>query len=76
LRAAGVEAITLLALARRVIEIYGGGNFSSMEMTAESATIEIGSFRTNIARAKAELGWVPRVDLNNTLRRAIEGLAP
>jgi UDP-glucose 4-epimerase len=72
---AGDTPITLLALARRVVALFGRGEFSSREMSAESLTIEIGSFRTNIARAKAELGWVPRVDLNSTLSRALKGFA-
>jgi UDP-glucose 4-epimerase len=56
---AGDTPITLRNLADQVVENYGGGSFICKEMPADSEQIEIGSFRTSIARAlciqKAEL---------------------
>ena len=68
---AGDTPITLKNLAALVVENYGGGSFICKEMPADSAQIEIGSFRTSIARARTELGWYPRTNLQTTLRRAL-----
>ncbi len=70
---AGDTPITLKNLAAQVIEIYGSGRFECRDMPADSAHIEIGSFRTSIARAHAELGWQPRTGLRMTLQRALLG---
>ncbi len=72
---AGDTPITLKNLAAKVREIYGSGSFICRNMPADSAQIEIGSFRTSIARAHAELGWQPRTDLVTTLQRALRGVS-
>jgi UDP-glucose 4-epimerase len=68
---AGDTPITLRNLADQVVENYGGGSFICKEMPADSEQIEIGSFRTSIARARIELGWQPRTSLGMMLQRAL-----
>jgi UDP-glucose 4-epimerase len=67
----GAEPISLLALADRLIGIAREGSYCVKAMPPQAGQIELGSFRTNIARARREIDWQPSIALEEILQRIV-----
>jgi UDP-glucose 4-epimerase len=68
----GAEAVSLMDLAKRLIEINGGGSFRLVPFPAGRKKIDIGSFVTDISKIRMELGWEPITPLGDGLRTTLE----
>jgi UDP-glucose 4-epimerase len=66
------ESITLADLARQLIELNGGGEFRIIPFPEDRRRIDIGDYVADYTLIQDELGWQPRVDLRDGLRRSIE----
>jgi UDP-glucose 4-epimerase len=63
--------ISVRALAELMIEIRGGGSCRLVPFPEERRRIDVGSVHARYDRARAELGWEPRVPLREGLTRTI-----
>lgn len=68
----GCEVITLRDLAELAVRINGAGEFRTQEFPADRKRIDIGDYYADDRRARAELGWAPRVNLQDGLARTLE----
>ena len=59
----GSEVITLLDLAKLLVELNGSGSFEVKEFPRERQVIDIGDYRTDDRAFRAATGWEPRVSL-------------
>jgi UDP-glucose 4-epimerase len=67
----GGEGIRLVEFARLVIREAGGGRLERVPWPPLAWAVETGDFVADIGRIRAELGWEPRVPLDEGVRRAI-----
>ncbi|HEV8346885.1 MAG TPA: NAD-dependent epimerase/dehydratase family protein [Vicinamibacterales bacterium] len=63
--------IRLADMARRITEHAGGGRLEFVPWPAMAERIETGDFVADVARIAADVGWRPRVDLDEGLRRTV-----
>lgn len=68
----GRESWTLLEIAELLIKLAGKGTYRMVPFPSEFRRIDIGSCYSDYSRAKAVLGWEPRVPLEDGLRRTFE----
>jgi UDP-glucose 4-epimerase len=61
-----------LELAKQVIEIAGSGRWEFAPFSPERAMQEPGDFYSDITKIRRMLGWEPRIELTEGLRRTIE----
>jgi len=64
-------AVSLGDLARRMVEIAGKGSIRSVPFPPERKRIDVGSVTIDWSRIRAELGWSPRVEVDEGLARSI-----
>jgi UDP-glucose 4-epimerase len=67
----GRVPISLLDLARLMIEIHGGGSYEIIPFPEERRRIDIGDYHGDTRKIQAELGWQPRVELCDGLARTL-----
>jgi UDP-glucose 4-epimerase len=63
--------ICLLDLVKLLIEVAGGGSYAMAPFPPERKRIDIGDFYADTARARAALGWQPKVPLRRGLEDTI-----
>jgi UDP-glucose 4-epimerase len=63
---------SFIDLAKRIVEISGTGEVSFAEFTRERKEVEPGDYYTDISKIRRIVGWKPRTDLDEGLRRTIE----
>ncbi len=68
----GDEPICLLDLAKLLIEVNGGGRFIKIPFPAERKKIDIGSYTSDLAKIRSELGWQPLTRLRDGLATTLE----
>ncbi|MGB7536899.1 MAG: NAD-dependent epimerase/dehydratase family protein [Anaerolineales bacterium] len=68
----GAEPLSLLELAKRMIEIHGGGSFRRIPFPAGRKKIDIGSYVSDISKIRMELGWEPITPFRDGLRATLE----
>ena len=68
----GDTPVSLLDLARLLIEIAGRGSYRLVPFPPDRKKIDIGDFYADITKIRATLGWQPRVPLRDGLTRTIE----
>lgn len=68
----GTEPIKLLALAKLLASLDFGGSYSVEPFPAERSSIDIGSFYGDSALIESDLGWRPRIGLEEGLSRSLE----
>jgi UDP-glucose 4-epimerase len=67
----GGRSFTLSELAETLIDVNGGGAFTTRALPDEVRRIDIGDFYANAARIAAAVGWHPRIDLRDGLTRTL-----
>lgn len=67
----GDEPISLLDLARLLVEVNGGGSYRLVPFPPERNRIDIGDFYGDSTRIRTQLGWQPRVSLRDGLARTL-----
>src|SRR5216110_1054388 len=63
----GSEVIKLEDLGKRMVEINGGGEYSVCEFPADRRPIDIGDYYADFSKIRAEVGWVPKRSLGETI---------
>lgn len=66
------EPISLLDLARLMIEIHGRGDYELAPFPPERKVIDIGDYHGAYGKIEKELGWRPRVDLREGLTSTLD----
>ena len=66
------EVVSLLDLARKLVELNGGGSFKVVPFPDDRKAIDIGDYYGDFSRIKDDLGWEPRIGLDQGLRRSID----
>ena len=67
-----VEKVSLLQLAKMIINIHGSGEIKMMAYPPERKKIDIGDYHSSFARFKDMTGWEPAITLEQTLRRTLD----
>ena len=68
----GQPPISLLDLAKLLIELAGHGSYRLVPFPAERKRIDIGDFAADASKIRGRLGWQPRVALRDGLARTID----
>jgi UDP-glucose 4-epimerase len=68
----GDEPVSLLDLAKLLVEIAGGGSYRIVAFPPERKRIDIGDFYSDSGLLRRTLGWAPSVKLREGLTRTIE----
>jgi len=63
---------SFIDLAKKVVKIAGTGEVSFAEFTKERQEVEPGDYYTDISKIRRVVGWEPRTDLDEGLRRSID----
>ncbi|HZC75579.1 MAG TPA: NAD-dependent epimerase/dehydratase family protein [Gaiellaceae bacterium] len=66
------EVVSLLDLARKLVELNGDGSFKVVPFPEDRKAIDIGDYYSDFTRIKSDLGWQPQVGLDEGLRRSID----
>jgi UDP-glucose 4-epimerase len=66
------EVISLKALAARMIEIMPGRTYEITPFPPERKAIDIGDYYSDFSLIRRELGWSPRVSLDEGLRKSVD----
>jgi UDP-glucose 4-epimerase len=67
----GQPAVSLLELARMLIDIAGAGSYTLVPFPEERKKIDIGDFQADASKVQDALGWRPRVPLRDGLERTV-----
>lgn len=65
------EIISLKSLAAMLIEVAEGGHYEVVPFPAERKAIDIGDYYSDFSLIKDELGWTPKIDLMDGLRKTL-----
>jgi UDP-glucose 4-epimerase len=68
----GDEPVSLLELAKTMVEIAGAGSYVLTPFPPERKRIDIGDFYADSTKIRKALGWAPRVQLREGLQRTID----
>jgi UDP-glucose 4-epimerase len=67
----GGRTFTLAELAETLVDVNGGGAFTTLALPEEVRRIDIGDFYADATRIAAAVGWAPRTDLRDGLARTL-----
>jgi len=65
------EVISLKALAEKLIALHGTGRHRIVPFPPERKAIDIGDYYSDFAKIRSELGWTPKVMLDEGLKRTL-----
>lgn len=65
------DPISLLDLARLLVNVNGGGAHHVVPFPADRQRIDIGDYQGDYTKIRAELGWQPQIPLREGLRRTL-----
>jgi len=68
----GGQAVTLREFVEKVIEILGKGRYKIVKFPKDRKSIEIGNYVADIKKIKEELGWQPKIAVEEGIRKTIE----
>ncbi len=68
----GDEVISLITLARLLIELNGSGSYRLVPFPPDRKIIDVGDYYANFSRIQRCLGWRPTVKLRDGLARTLE----
>jgi UDP-glucose 4-epimerase len=66
------ETINLRDLAELCIEVNGGGTYEIIPFPPDRKVIDIGDYYADYRKIRGMLGWIPRVNLREGLKRTLE----
>jgi UDP-glucose 4-epimerase len=66
------ETINLRDLAARLVEIHGHGEYQMVPFPPDRKVIDIGDYYADYRLIQGKLGWRPRVNLNQGLKRTLD----
>jgi dTDP-glucose 4,6-dehydratase/UDP-glucose 4-epimerase len=66
------EVVSLGDLAKLIIELGYGGSFELVPFPPERKAIDIGDYYSDFSLINAEMGWSPKVGLEEGLRKTVE----
>lgn len=58
-------------VAKMIVEECGSGSYELVPFPAELEKFEVGSFYFDITKIKTELGWIPRVDIHEGIKKMV-----
>lgn len=64
--------INFVDLARMIVEIAGTGRYDFSGFTRERKALEPGDYYADISRIKSLVGWVPKIPLDEGIKRTID----
>lgn len=67
----GGEVITLESLAKLMVELNGGGEYSVRDFPADRRAIDIGDYYADFSKITSVLGWTPRRTLRETIQSTL-----
>jgi UDP-glucose 4-epimerase len=67
----GGSPVSLLDLARQVVDVHGSGSYELVPFPPERKAIDIGSYYGNYSKINLALGWEPRLSLHAGLGKAL-----
>lgn len=65
------EVVSLEALAQLLVRVHGEGRYAIVPFPPERKAIDIGDYYSDFGKARAELGWSPRIGLEEGLGRTL-----
>jgi UDP-glucose 4-epimerase len=68
------DPTTVRGFAEALVEVAGSGSLRDVPFPAERARIDVGSVYADFRKIRGELGWEPKTDLREGLRRTVEYL--
>ena len=68
----GSEVIALTDLAKLLVEVNGGGEYSVCDFPADRRAIDIGDYYGDFSKIRTGLGWSPRKPLRETLKSTLD----
>jgi UDP-glucose 4-epimerase len=66
------ETINLRDLAALMVEVNGGGQYEIVPFPSDRKAIDIGDYYADYRLIQGRLGWRPKIDLREGLRRTLE----
>jgi UDP-glucose 4-epimerase len=66
------EVLSLLELAELLVEVNGSGSYRIVPFPQERRAIDIGDYYSDFGKIRRELGWEPKVRVEDGLRRSLE----
>jgi len=63
---------SFIDLANKIVAIAGTGRVSFTEFTRERKEVEPGDYYTDISKIQGVVGWKPKIDLDEGLRRTVQ----
>ncbi|MDO9123816.1 MAG: GDP-mannose 4,6-dehydratase [Deltaproteobacteria bacterium] len=64
--------INFIDLAKKIVEVAGSGKVAFTEFTKERKEVEPGDYYTDISKVRKVVGWTPKTDLREGLKKTIE----
>lgn len=64
--------ISFIELAKKIVEIAGRGKVTFTEFTQERKEVEPGDYYTDISKIRSMVGWEPKTNLEQGLRKTIK----
>lgn len=68
----GDEVVALKSLAEQIVTIHGSGAHKLVPFPGEQKAIDIGDYYGDYFKIKHALGWQPKIDLEDGLRRTLD----
>ena len=68
----GSEVVELADLARRMVEMNGGGEYQVCDFPADRRAIDIGDYYADFSKIRSELGWTPKRSLGETIGTVLD----
>jgi UDP-glucose 4-epimerase len=66
------EVLSLLELAELLVEVNGSGSYRIVPFPDDRKAIDIGDYYSDFGKIRRELGWEPKVRVEEGLRRSLE----
>lgn len=66
------DVVSLIDLAKKLVELNGGGSYEVVPFPEDRKAIDIGDYYSDFSRIRNDLGWEPRIGLDDGLRRSID----
>ena len=64
--------ISFIDLAKKIVKVAGSGKVAFTEFTKERKEVEPGDYYTDISKVRKVVGWTPKTDLSEGLKKTIE----